>query len=119
MQEMINNTLNYMKTIGGKGHILRFKWKTKLPEIIFGSSDSNRSKEIIRLQRKNLVRKLIPRVYTSNLIDSDEVIVKRNLWIILGHLYPGAILSHRSALEGGPTSDGHIFLTYKYKKIIN
>ncbi|MCF7824816.1 MAG: Fic family protein [Candidatus Marinimicrobia bacterium] len=91
----------------------------KLPEIIFGSSDSNRSKEIIRLQRKNLVRKLIPRVYTSNLIDSDEVIVKRNLWIILGHLYPGAILSHRSALEGGPTSDGHIFLTYKYKKIIN
>ncbi len=90
-----------------------------LPEIIFGSSDSSRSKSIGRLMRQDLVRKLIPRVYTSNLIDNDEVIVKRNLWIILGHLYPGAVLSHRSALEGGPTTDGHIFLTYKYKKIVD
>jgi len=90
-----------------------------LPEIIFGSSNSSKSKKISRLLGKNLVRRLIPRVYTSNLIDSDEAIIKRNLWILLGHLYPGAILSHRSALEGGPTADGHIFLTYKYKKIIH
>jgi len=90
-----------------------------LPEIIFGSSDSSRSKEISRLHRQGLVRKMMPRVYTSNLIDSDEAIIKRNLWIILGHLYPGAVLSHRSALEGGPTPEGHIFLTYKYKKIVN
>ena len=90
----------------------------KLPEIIFGSSDPGRSKKISRWQKEKRVRKLIPRVYTSNLRDSAEVIIKRNFWIILGHLYPGAILSHRSALEGGPTTDGHIFLTYKYKRIV-
>jgi len=90
-----------------------------LPEIIFGSSNPGQSKKINRWQKEQRLRKLIPRVYTSNFQDSDEVIIKRNLWVILGHLYPGAVLSHRSALEGKPTSDGHIFLTYKYKKIID
>ncbi|MEA3286976.1 MAG: Fic family protein [Candidatus Marinimicrobia bacterium] len=90
-----------------------------LPEIIFGSSESDQSKKIGRWQKEKRVRKLIPRVYTSNFMDSDEVIIKRNLWVILGHLYPGAVLSHRSALEGGLSSDGHIFLTYKYKKIVD
>jgi len=92
--------------------------KRYLPEIIFGSSDANKSKETSRLLKKKLIRKLIPRVYTSNLIDSDEIIIRRNQWIIIGHLFPGAVVSHRSALEGGPTADGHIFLTFKYKKII-
>ncbi len=90
-----------------------------LPEIIFGSSDPNQSKKMGRLLEKNHIRKLIPRVYTSNLLDSDEIIIKRNLWILLGHLYPRAVLSHRSALEGSVTNDGHLFLTYKYKKIVN
>ena len=31
-------------------------------------------------------------------------------------LYPGAILSHRSAFEFQPTEEGHIFLTYTYTK---
>ncbi len=93
--------------------------KNNLPEIIFGSSDTNKSKKTSRLLKEKLIRKLIPRVYTSNFIDSDEVIISRNLWIILGHLYPSAVLSHRSALEGGANADGHIFLTYKYKKIVN
>jgi hypothetical protein len=90
-----------------------------LPEIIFGSSDPGQSKKIGRWQKNERLRKLIPRVYTSNFKDSDEIIVKRNLWVILGHLYPGAVVSHRSALEGKLTSDGHLFLTYKYKKIVD
>ncbi|MFH0758996.1 MAG: hypothetical protein V2B15_17030 [Bacteroidota bacterium] len=31
-------------------------------------------------------------------------------------LYPGAIISHRSAFEFLPTKAGHFFLTYKYTK---
>lgn len=45
-------------------------------------------------------------------------IIKRNIFSILGHLYPGAVLSHRSAFEFKPTSTGQLFVTYKYTKKI-
>ncbi|TNE74796.1 Fic family protein [bacterium] len=87
-----------------------------LQEIIFGSSDSTISKRISQLERKGEIRKLAPRVYTGNLEEDPEKIIGRNLFLVLGHLYPGAVLSHRSALEFKPTSTGQLFLTYKYTK---
>jgi hypothetical protein len=87
-----------------------------LQEIIFGSSDSSISKKISQLRKEGKIRKLAPRLYTGNLEDDPERIIRRNLFSVLGHLYPGAVLSHRSALEFKPTSTGQIFLTYKYTK---
>lgn len=92
------------------------KLKKHLPEIIFGSADSNISHQISNLQKKGLIRKIAPRTYTSNLIDDETSIIRRNLFAIIGHLFPGAVLSHRSALEFKPTSSGQIFLTYKYTR---
>jgi hypothetical protein len=50
------------------------------------------------LKRKE-IRKLAPRIYTSNLNDAPEAIIIRNLPMLLGRLYPNAVLSHRSAFE--------------------
>lgn len=86
------------------------------PEIVFGSSDSRISQAIRRGVLEGRLRKLAPRLYTSNLTDAPESILKRHLFHILGEYYPGAVLSHRTALEGGPSSDGTIVLTYKYTK---
>lgn len=82
-----------------------------LQEIIFGSSNSTVSSRISRWVKSGRLRKLTHRVYTPNFRDSDEDIVHRNLYLILGTLFPGSILSHRSALEGGPTDSGHVFIT--------
>ncbi len=87
-----------------------------LQEIIVGSSDPNISKQISKLLKGGKIRKIAPRLYSSNLSDPIEGIVKRNLFLILGRLYPGAILSHRSAFEFQPTEAGHIFLTYSYSR---
>lgn len=87
-----------------------------LQEIIFGSSNSTISKKLSKLEEDGEIRKLAPRVYTGNLEDDPEKIISRNLFSVLGHLYPGAILSHRSGLEFKPTSSGQLFLTYKYTK---
>lgn len=48
--------------------------------------------------------------------DSLEDIVRRNLFRILGFLFPHAVISHRSAFELKPTEDGDIYLTYNYTK---
>ena len=90
-----------------------------LQEVIFSSSDSKLSKQISKLEKAGKLRKIAARIYSPNFTDSPETIVRRNLFAILGKLYPDSMLSHRSALEFQPTSAGHIFLTYTYTKKIN
>jgi len=90
-----------------------------LQEVVFSSSDPQKSKQISRLEKAEKLRKIAPRIYTPNFKDSPGTIIRRNLFAILGKLYPGAMLSHRSALEFQPTSAGHIFITYTYTKKIN
>ena len=90
-----------------------------LPEVVFSSSDSGVSNAIARAGKAGKLKKIAPRIYTSNLADTSEEIIRRNLYRILGKLYPHALISHRSALEGRPTDDWTIFLTYKYTKRID
>jgi hypothetical protein len=91
----------------------------QLQEVLFSTSDSKFGKQISKLEKAGKIRKIAPRIYSPNFTDNAEIIVKRNLFTILGKLYPGALLSHRSALEFKPTSAGHIFLTYTYTKKIS
>jgi len=91
----------------------------QLQEVVFSSSDTKLSKQLSILEKAGKLRKIAARVYSPNFIDSPETIVRRNLFAILGKLYPGSILSHRSALEFKPTPSGHIFLTYTYTKKIS
>ncbi len=87
-----------------------------LPEIVFGSSEKKISQRISRAVKSGRLKKLLPRIYTSNLSDFPEKIIKRNLYLILGKMFPKAILSHRTAIEGKPAEGNTIFLTYKYTK---
>ena len=87
-----------------------------LQEVVFGSSDPVLSKKISNLEKEGKLKKIAPRLYTGNLEDSPEEIVKRNIYTILGRLFPGAVLSHRSALEFQPTSTNQLFLTHSYTK---
>jgi hypothetical protein len=89
-----------------------------IPEIIFSSSDPARSSQIRKLVVDGKIKKIAPRVYTSNLKESPKSIIQRNLFQVLAHLSPDAVLSHRSAFEYKPTASGMIFLTYTYTKKI-
>lgn len=88
-------------------------------EIIFGSSEKARSQQISRLEKAGKVRKIASRIYTANLTLSPEVIIKRNWYKILAHLFPRALLSHRSALDFKPSASGEIFITYKYTRNVS
>lgn len=87
-------------------------------DIIFASSNQSEIRKNHKLLKDGLLRKIAPKIYSANLTDNPEEIIRRNLFEILGHLYPGAILSHRSALEFKPTSAGMIFVTFTYTKKI-
>ncbi|MBI2285144.1 MAG: Fic family protein [Bacteroidetes bacterium] len=90
-----------------------------LQEILFGSSDKAESRRISQLVKQGTIIKIAPSLYTSNLHDTPESIIKRNWFRILAAQYPKALLSHRSALECRPTpKEGHIYLSYTYNKVI-
>jgi hypothetical protein len=73
------------------------------------SKDNNRV-AIHRAARAGKLRKLAPRVYTTNLQDPPDKIVRANCWTIAGALFPHALISDRTALEQRPAVDGSVFL---------
>lgn len=87
-----------------------------LPEIMVTNGDKGYANFLSSMTKKGLIRKLAPRVYSSNLVETPEVIIRRNLFLILGMLFPNAVVSHRSAFEMRPTPQGDFFMTYKYSK---
>lgn len=89
-----------------------------LQEIIFATSDIALNRQLSKLEKEGQIKKIAPRIYTSNFNESAEIIIRRNIFSILGKLYPGAVLSHRSALEFKPTLANQIFVTYTYTKKI-
>jgi prophage maintenance system killer protein len=87
-----------------------------LQEVLFGSQDPKISNQLSKLLKAGMIRKIAPRLYTSNLTEPVESIIRRNIFQILGSLYPGTLLSHRSAFEFQPTKTGQLFLTTSYTK---
>lgn len=88
-------------------------------ELILATDDANESKMLSRLLEKGRVRKLAPKVYTTNLIDSPESIIRRNLLELLAWRLPGCVISHRSAQSMRPTEKGNIYITYSFTKRID
>ena len=89
-----------------------------LQEVIFASSDTAISRQLGNLVKTGQIKKIAPRIYTSNFNESEDVIIRRNIFTIIGKLYPGAVLSHRTAFEFKPTTANQIFVTYTYTKKI-
>lgn len=88
-------------------------------EIVMATSDKSLSQQRTSMIKKGLLRKIAPKIYTINLEDEPDVIIRRNVFYIIGQLYPQAVISHRSAYELKPTADGDIYLTYSYSKNIS
>ncbi len=89
-----------------------------LQELIYASKDPNISRQISQWEKQGRIKKISPRIYTTNLTETPEAIISRNIFQVIAHLYPGALLSHRTALEFKPTDTGNVFLTYTYTKKI-
>ena len=88
-------------------------------EVLMATSEKGDSTRRTSMLKEGTLRKIAPKVYTTNMEDEPEVIIKRNLFYILGQLFPHAVISHRSAYELRPTESGDIYLTYTYSKNVN
>ncbi|MDD2764923.1 MAG: Fic family protein [Opitutaceae bacterium] len=79
--------------------------------VFFGTSDPKQSNKISRAVTANKARKIAPKVYTDDLTTPIEDIVRRHRLEIVAHFYPGAVISHRSAIETNVSPRGKLHLT--------
>jgi len=82
-----------------------------LPEIVFTTSEPAEARRISRLAKNGDLIKIAPKIYTSNPHKSAEVLIRENWRKIVAHLYPGAVVSYRTAFMGGQPVDDTVFIT--------
>ncbi|MBF0093995.1 MAG: Fic family protein [Alphaproteobacteria bacterium] len=87
-----------------------------LPEAFVSGTEISR--EVSRAMKAGRLRKLASRLYTRNLTDPPEAVVKRNLWGIVAGYFPGALIADRTALENAPAEDGSVCLVAGHGKDI-
>ncbi len=88
------------------------------PEFFLSSAATSRA--VGRALRAGELRKVGPRLYTRNVEESLDVLVRRNWQRIAALYFPGSVVADRSAFEAAPTADGSLFLdagpTYSRKQ---
>ena len=88
-----------------------------LPEVFISSTATTRA--VGRAVKTARARKLGPRLYTANMTDQPETIVRRNAWRITGLLMPGAVIGYRTGFEGRVPDDGSIFVVGAQRRRLN
>lgn len=87
-------------------------WVRALPELF--ASNTAVTADVFRAARRGLVRRVAPRLYTTNQTDPMLLLVARWATTVASLRYPGAVISHRSAFELSP-AEGLLFLTGRHE----
>ena len=87
------------------------KWSFKLSSLpeVFVSSKAM-SSAVSKAVKAARLRKLGSRLYTKNMTEAPDLIVRRNWHTLLKDYFPDALLADRTALENRPTPDGSVFI---------
>ncbi len=65
------------------------------------------------------LKKIGPRLYTTRVKEAAEKVVQRNLWEVIGLLFPKAVISQRTAIELQPTgTERSVFLSGPYRRTL-
>lgn len=87
------------------------------PEVFFSSTPTSRA--IRRCLTAGEVRHIAGRLYTRNLSDPFEEIVRRRVWDVAAGYFPGAVIVDRTAFEMRPSgAEGSIFLCSDTRRVV-
>ncbi len=87
-----------------------------MPEIFV--SDTTISKAVSEAVARGQLRKLGSRLYTRNLDEDPDRLVRRNWYYLITSYYPDALITDRTALENQPATDGSVCLISDKKRDI-
>ncbi len=73
---------------------------------------------VSRAVAQGRIRQIATKLYTFNLDDPPEQIVRRSLWELVAACAPGALIADRTAIENRPAAGGSIFVVSERKRDI-
>lgn len=85
-----------------------------MPEVFV--SDTAISKAVSEAVARGQLRKLGSRLYTRDLEEAPERLVRRNWYYLITAYYPDALITDRTALENQPAPDGSVCLISDKKR---
>ena len=86
----------------------RVSWPTGPRTVFF--DDMAGSTTLSKAVGEGRIRRLAPKIYTTDMASEPAEIVRANPWRILAKLLPAAVIVDRSAAEGGRISNGTLFV---------
>lgn len=87
-----------------------------MPLVVAGD-DRAEARRLQRLAEQGQLRRIHAGIYTDDLQQPLESVVRRELFALCSIVANGSIISHRSALESRrPTAAGNVFLTGPYRR---
>jgi len=79
-----------------------------LPEVFV--SNKTLTSAVSKAVKFGRLRKIGTRLYTRNMVEVPEALVKRYWYTLLGQYFPDALISDRTALENRPANDGSVYI---------
>ena len=79
-----------------------------LPEVFV--STPSLAPRLGRELKAGRARELAPGLYTTDVTEAPESLVRRLLWPIASLVFPRAVITDRTAFEARPSADGSVFL---------
>lgn len=87
------------------------------PEVFFSTTRTSRA--IRRLLVAGELRHIAGRLYTRNLTDPLDDVVRRRVWDVAAGYFPGAVVVDRSAFELRPSgAEGSVFLCSQTRRVV-
>lgn len=84
---------------------------------VFLSSDEIKL-QVSRELKRGRLRKIGPRLYTTTVADDPAAVIRRNLWEVIGLLFPETVVGYRTAIEGMPSPEGTVNIVGDYDRVV-
>ncbi len=81
--------------------------------LLFGGGKASERQLISRAVRAGKLIKLHSGIYSDEVTRDPAALTRENVWEIAATLFPGGVISHRTALDPRPTAEGFFFVTHK------
>lgn len=85
-------------------------------QVLF-ADEANRS-TLSKATAAGRIQRLGRGIYTPSL-DAPDRVVRRNLWQILAHEFPGAVIADRSARSSGPDDQGRLTVVHSRERVLS
>ncbi|HUF51073.1 MAG TPA: Fic family protein [Longimicrobiales bacterium] len=73
---------------------------------------------VSRAAKRGRVRRIGPRLYTTAVSDDPVAVIRRNLWEVVGLVFPDTVVGYRTALEGKPSPEGTVNVVGGYDRML-